>query len=233
MTCVVAEHPGRVLNITPIPPARVADQIRLVLEAFPVAAIKTGMLYSAEIIAAVEKALVPALKAGVPLVIDPVMVSSSGSVLLKKDAIRALKRFIRRADLITPNRDEAALLWGHPITNLKTLTEAARDLAEEFGRPSILAKGGHLKTGQAIDVLASVKGSQREFGVKRIPGVDPHGTGCTYSAAIAAGLAKGLSVPEAVELGKRFITRAIRRRFEIGSYQLLNHLAEGKFRTED
>src|SRR6202453_2872983 len=80
VTCVVAEHPGRVLNITPLPPERVADQIRLVLEAFPVAAIKTGMLHSAGIIAAVEKAIRPTLKKGVPLVIDPVMVASSGRV---------------------------------------------------------------------------------------------------------------------------------------------------------
>ena len=88
VTCVVAEHPGRVLNITPLPPGRVADQIRLVLEAFPVAAIKTGMLHSAEIIHAVEKAIAPALKAGVPLVIDPVMVASSGhALLMKKDAV--------------------------------------------------------------------------------------------------------------------------------------------------
>src|SRR5277367_3519528 len=83
VTCVVAEHPGRVLNMTPLPPERVADQIRLVLEAFPVAAIKTGMLYSAEIIEAVMEAIKPALAQGVPLVIDPVMVSSSGTVLLK------------------------------------------------------------------------------------------------------------------------------------------------------
>src|SRR5208282_5194003 len=106
VTCVVAEHPGRVLNITPIPPERVADQIRLVLEAFPVSAIKTGMLYSAEIIAAVMEAIRPALKDGVPLVIDPVMVASSGRVLLKKDAIRKLKKFIAYADIVTPNRDE-------------------------------------------------------------------------------------------------------------------------------
>src|SRR5580692_7816465 len=76
VTCVVAEHPSRVLNITPLPPARVADQIRLVLEAFPVVAIKTGMLYSAEIIAAVERALAPAFARNVPLVVDPVMVAS-------------------------------------------------------------------------------------------------------------------------------------------------------------
>src|SRR5471030_623511 len=121
VTCVVAEHPGRVLNMTPIPPERVADQIRLVLEAFPVAAIKTGMLYSAEIIEAVAEAIAPALKAGVPLVVDPVMVASSGKVLLKKDAIRALRKFICSATIVTPNRDEAALLWGAAITNLKTL----------------------------------------------------------------------------------------------------------------
>jgi len=226
VTCVVAEHPGRVLNITPIPPERVADQIRLVLEAFPVAAIKTGMLYSREIIEAVAKAIEPVLKEGVPLVVDPVMVASSGKVLLKKDAIRALRRLIGSATIVTPNRDEAALLWGEAISNLATLQKAAQQLAAEFGGPAILAKGGHLKTGQAIDVLAFSDGKLREFGVKRIPGVDPHGTGCTYSAAIAAGLAKGLSVGEAVTLGKKFITRALKRRFEIGTYQLLNHLPE-------
>ena len=224
VTCVVAEHPGRVLNITPIPPERVADQIRLVLEAFPVAAIKTGMLFSAEIIAAIEETIAPALAKGVPLVIDPVMVASSGKVLMKKDAVRALRKFIPQATLITPNRDEAALLWGRPITNLKMLAEAARDLAATFEHPHVLAKGGHLRTGQAVDVLASPTGRTREFAVKRIPGVDPHGTGCTYSAAIAAGLARGLSLSQAVALGKKFITRALKRRFEIGPYQLLNHL---------
>jgi hydroxymethylpyrimidine/phosphomethylpyrimidine kinase len=223
VTCVVAEHPGRVLNITPIPAGRVADQVRLVLEAFPVAAIKTGMLHSAEIIAAVAKTIAPALQRGVPLVVDPVMVASSGKVLMKKDAIRALRKFIARATLITPNRDEAELLWGGPITDLETLTEAALGLAHDFRHPSFLVKGGHLKTGQAIDALAFPDGRVREFAAKRIPGVDPHGTGCTYSAAIAAGLARGLTVTEAVVLGKAFITRALRRRFEIGPYQLLNH----------
>jgi hydroxymethylpyrimidine/phosphomethylpyrimidine kinase len=130
------------------------------------------------------------------------------------------------ATMVTPNRDEAALLWGSSISNLEELRKAARELAEEFGGPAILAKGGHLKTGQAIDVLALPDGKLKEFGVKRIPGVDPHGTGCTYSAAIAAGLAKGLSVPQAVGLGKKFITQALKRRFEIGDYQLLNHLPE-------
>jgi hydroxymethylpyrimidine/phosphomethylpyrimidine kinase len=223
VTCVVAEHPGRVLNISPIPAARVADQIRLVLEAFPVAAIKTGMLYSADIIAAVAKAVGPALARGIPLVVDPVMVASSGRVLLKKDAIRMLRKFISVATIVTPNRDEAALLWGRPITSLAALDEAARELALAFGHPWFLAKGGHLRTVQAVDVLASPEGRLRRFRAKRIPGIDPHGTGCTYSAAIAAGLAKGLTIGEAVLLGKTFINRALRRRFEVGRYQLLNH----------
>jgi len=224
VTCVVAEHPGRVLHITPLPPGRVADQVRLVLEAFPVAAIKTGMLHSAGIIAAVERAIAPALKRGVPLVVDPVMVASTGRVLLRKDAIAALRKLMARADLITPNRDEAALLWGRPVADLQALDEAALALAREFGHPHVLAKGGHLKTGEAVDALASPEGRLVHFRARRIPGVDPHGTGCTYSAAIAAGLAKGLTLTESVVLGKSFITRALRRRFEIGPYQLLNHL---------
>lgn len=223
VTCVVAEHPGRVLNITPIPPERVADQIRLVLEAFPVAAIKTGMLHSAEIIAAVAKAIAPALAQGVPLVVDPVMVASSGKILMKKDAIRALRKFIPQATIVTPNRNEAELLWGKPITNLQTLRKAALGLAKGFCYPHFLVKGGHLKTGRAVDVLASPDGRVQHFEAKRIPGIDPHGTGCTYSAAITAGLAKGLTVTEAVLLGKIFITRALSRRFQIGPYQLLNH----------
>jgi hydroxymethylpyrimidine/phosphomethylpyrimidine kinase len=224
VTCVVAEHPGRVLNITPLPAERVADQVRLVLEAFPVAAIKTGMLYSAEIIAAVSKTVAPALAQGVPLVVDPVMVASSGKVLLKKDAIRALRKFIASATLVTPNRDEAELLAGRPIRSLRELKPAALALARTFGGPAFLVKGGHLRTDQAVDVLAFADGRVHEFTAARIPNVDPHGTGCTYSAAITAGLARGLTLTEAVALGKVFITGAIRRRFEIGAYQLLNHL---------
>ncbi len=223
VTCVVAEHPGRVLNITPLAPERVADQIRLVLEAFPVAAIKTGMLHSAEIIAAVAKAIAPALAQGVPMVVDPVMVASSGKVLMKKNAIRALKNFIVMATLVTPNRDEAELLWGQPIRNLEALEAAALVLARRYRFPRFLVKGGHLRNGVALDVLAYPDGRVREFGTKRIPGIDPHGTGCTYSAAIAAGLAKSLTVTESVVLGKSFITRALHRRFEVGPYQLLNH----------
>jgi hydroxymethylpyrimidine/phosphomethylpyrimidine kinase len=224
VTCVVAEHPGRVLNITPLPPGRVADQVRLVLEAFPVAAIKTGMLYSAEIIRAVTKAIAPVLAKGVPLVIDPVMVASSGKVLMKKDAIAALRKLMALATIVTPNRDEAQLLWGRSIRDIGSLTRAAVELTENFPHTLFLVKGGHLKTDEAIDVLAYPDGRVTDFAAPRLPNVDPHGTGCTYSAAITAGLAKGLTPTESVLLGKIFIMRALKSRFEIGRYQLLNHL---------
>jgi hydroxymethylpyrimidine/phosphomethylpyrimidine kinase len=226
ITCIVAEHPGRVLRITPLPPARVAEQIRAVLEAFPVAAIKIGMLGSRAIIDAVEKAIGPALDAGVPLVIDPVMMASAGGSLLKNDALPALRRLIGRATLVTPNRDEAARLTGLTIDDLPALRAAALALARDFAGPHILVKGGHLRSGAAVDLLASPKGKITRFASPRIRNVDPHGTGCTYSAAIAAGLTRDLALPAAIALAKKFITRALKQRLKIGAYEMLNHFAE-------
>ena len=222
VTCVVAEHPGRVLSIEPLPPLRVVEQIRLVAEAFPVGAVKTGMLYSREIIEAVAAALAEMLPQ-VPLVIDPVMVASSGGVLLQPEAVAALEtRLLPRAALVTPNLDEAELLLGEPIRNPQALAPAARRLAAKYGVP-FLVKGGHLRTEEALDVLSDGK-TERFFSEKRMPGVNPHGTGCTFSAAIASGLAHGLPLDEAVAKGKRFITRAIAGRLRYGGYDLLNHL---------
>ena len=228
VTCVVAEHPGRVLRVTPLPPARVAEQIRAVLEAFPVAAIKTGMLGSRAIIDAVERAIGSALEAGVPLVVDPVMMASAGGSLLKNDALPALWRLMGRATLVTPNRDEAARLGGRSIGDLRALRAAARTLAGDLDGPHVLVKGGHLRTGAAVDWLASPEGKVARFSAPRIRGIDPHGTGCTYSAAIAAALARGLALPEAVASGKRFIADALARRLSIGGYAMLNHLPAGR-----
>jgi hydroxymethylpyrimidine/phosphomethylpyrimidine kinase len=226
ITCIVAEHPGRVLNLTPLPARRVADQIAMVLEAFPVAAIKTGMLFSAEIITAVTQAIGPALQQRVPLVIDPVMVASTGNALMKRRAHQALRELLAQATLITPNRDELASLTGRAVTDLVSLEQAARELARTLAGPAVLAKGGHLQGAKAIDLLVTPDGKLRRFSSARVPGIDPHGTGCTYSAAIAAGLARGLPLRDAVAQGKRFITRALRRRLQIGGYPLLNHLPE-------
>jgi hypothetical protein len=134
VTCVVAEHPGRVLNITPIPPERVADQIRLVLEAFPVAAIKTGMLYSAEIIAAVEEAVARRWR-GRAAGDRSGHGGEHGKRAAEEGRDPALRKFIARATIVTPNRDEAALLWGKPITIWRRWTKRRSDLAKALSPP--------------------------------------------------------------------------------------------------
>ncbi len=221
LTCVVAEHPGRVLRVTPLPPARVAEQITAVLEAFPVAAIKIGMLGSLGIVEAVERALVVPLQAGVPLVLDPVLAASAGGTLLARGALPALRRMIAQATLVTPNRAEAEVLAGHPVVGEPALRAVALELAINLAGPHILVKGGHGHGREAIDWLASPRGIVKALRAPRIPHIDLHGTGCTYASAIAAGLAHGLPLSQAVTQGKRFITRALRQRVKIGAYAML------------
>ena len=204
ITCVVAEVPGKVSAIQPIEPGIVAEQIRLLFEAFPIAAVKTGLLYSREIIEAVADALQP----GIPLVVDPVMVSTSGHSLLQQDAIALYReRLFPMARVITPNLAEAAVLLGRPLANLDDMRAGACELAAQFGT-ALLLKGGHLREAVATDLLCD--GSEiYEFSVPFVPGVSTHGTGCTYSAAIAAEIARGCKLVEAVASAKRFVTKAI------------------------
>jgi hydroxymethylpyrimidine/phosphomethylpyrimidine kinase len=222
VTCVVAEHPGRVSRITAEPPAMVAEQIRLVFEAFPVAAAKTGMLFSAGIIRRVAREMRRRRKT--KLVVDPVMVATSGAALLKPDAERALAReLFPLAAVVTPNLDEAARLLGRKLKTPQAAKEAAVELARKWKVP-FLVKGGHLGLKRAEDFLAWPNGKTRVFSAKRVQGVETHGTGCTYSAAICAGLAKGLALEKAVMEAKGFITRAILGHLKIGGYTPLNHL---------
>jgi len=222
VTCVVAEHPGRVSRITAVEPSMVAEQIRLVFEAFPVAAAKTGMLFSSGIIRAVAKEM--RRRKRTKLVVDPVMVATSGAPLLKPEAERALAReLFPLAAVVTPNLDEAARLVGKRLKTPKAVEVAARELAKKWKVP-FLVKGGHLRQEVARDYLAWPNGKLRVFSSQRIRGVETHGTGCTYSAAICAGLARGLSLESAVAKAKGFITRAIRRYLKIGHYTPLNHL---------
>ena len=222
VTCVVAEHPGRVSRITAESPSMVAEQIRLVFEAFPVAAAKTGMLFSAGIIRSVARELRRRRK--MKLVVDPVMLATSGAALLKPEAERAMAReLFPLAAVVTPNLDEAARLLGRKLKTPEAAKKAAVELSRKWKVP-FLVKGGHLKLKAAADYLAWPNGKTRVFSAKRVRGVETHGTGCTYSAAICAGLAQGLSLEKAVSKGKAFITRAIRRHLKIGRYTPLNHL---------
>ncbi|MGB8165978.1 MAG: bifunctional hydroxymethylpyrimidine kinase/phosphomethylpyrimidine kinase [Chthoniobacteraceae bacterium] len=206
ITCVVAEVPGKVSMIQAIEPRIVAEQIRLLFEAFPIAAVKTGMLYSREIIIAVVDALAPF--AG-PLVVDPVMVATSGDPLLQADAVALYReRLIPRATLVTPNLDEVRTLLGRPVTNLDEMRRAGIELVAQFGT-SFLIKGGHLREAIATDLLCEDGGAVHEFSAPFVPGVSTHGTGCTYAAAITAGLGKGLVLRDAVAEAKEFLTRAV------------------------
>lgn len=222
ITCVVAEVPGKVSAIQPITPEIVAEQIRLSFEAFPVAAAKTGMLYSCEIIEAVLAAL---SDKSCPLVVDPVMVATSGAPLLRADAIALYReQLLPRAAVATPNLDEARVLLDAPIPDLAAMRAAGPALVARYGT-AFLIKGGHLRERIATDLLFLRDGSVHEYSAPFVEGVSTHGTGCTYSAAIATGLARGLDLPSAVGEAKQFVTRAITNFLRWGATDALHHFA--------
>lgn len=225
VTCVVSELPGKVSRIDPCVAVMVQDQVEVLLKGFPIAAVKTGMLYSKEIIAAVAgvfQAMPPRLRP--PIIVDPVMIATSGDPLLQADAVAAYESLLfPLATLLTPNLDEASALLGKKISQRDQLTDAAKELFQRYGC-AILLKGGHLQGAEAVDVLITADGVS-EFTAPFIPNVSTHGTGCTYSAAITAGLAQGLTLSTAAAQGKRYITAAIGQSFQWQGVQALNHSA--------
>jgi hydroxymethylpyrimidine/phosphomethylpyrimidine kinase len=209
ITCIVAETPGLVSEIEAVSAEMVCAQMEVLLKSFPVAAIKTGLLFSGEIVSAVARTLrAHAARATSTLVIDPVMVATSGDLLLRDDAVEAYEHeLFPLAALVTPNLDEAARLLGEPIGDLQAMRTAGARLTERYRIP-VLLKGGHLSGQNAIDLLF-VAGKVVEFSAPFSRGIATHGTGCTYSAAIAAGLASGLSLEGAVRRAKQFVTATI------------------------
>jgi hydroxymethylpyrimidine/phosphomethylpyrimidine kinase len=213
VTCVVAEVPGEVRSIQPIRSQIVHDQLNLSLTHFPVAAIKTGMLHSRQIIDLVCQAYEALPRNERPyLVVDPVMIATSGEALVQPDAVEWYKsRLFPLADLITPNLDEAATILDTRVDSLEGMREAAVHLYQEYRVP-FLVKGGHLKLNQAVDLLIDHDGTH-EFSEPYQHGVSTHGTGCTYSSAVAANLALGLPLGEAVSVAKKYTTLAINNSF--------------------
>jgi hydroxymethylpyrimidine/phosphomethylpyrimidine kinase len=212
VTCVVAETPGKVSRVAPVSADMVREQIEVLANSFSIAAMKTGLLCSTEIVSAVARAVVDLVRQ-IPLIVDPVMISSSGQQLLRPEAIDAYeKELFPLATLITPNLDEAGKLLGRKIEDRQAMEEAAGALAEKYG-VSILLKGGHLLAGdQAIDIFFA-DGKLTELSARFVRDVTTHGTGCTYSAAIAAGLARGLSLEDAIRRAKDFVTASIAQHF--------------------
>ena len=204
ITLLTVQNTVRVSRVVVMPPALVLEQLAAVLEDIPPGAAKTGALGSAEMVEAVARA---ARDFTFPLVVDPVMVSKHGLSLLPDAAAAAIRELLLpRAFLIAPNVPEAEALTGMKILTLEDMRGAACRL-RELGARAVLIKGGHLE-GDATDLLFD--GAQwHEFPAPRVATPHTHGTGCTYSAAITAGLAQGLALAGAVARAKRFIHQAI------------------------
>jgi hydroxymethylpyrimidine/phosphomethylpyrimidine kinase len=214
ITAITAQNTLGVFGIHDIPPETVARQIDAVLEDIGADAVKTGMLSSEAIIEAIAESL--SRHPIENLVVDPVMVAKSGDHLLQESAQEALRsRLLPLAILVTPNVPEAEVLSGIGIVNETDLHRAAERI-HALGPRYVLMKGGHLEGNEAVDYLFNGETMQR-FSAPRIPSRNTHGTGCTFSSAIASYLARGLDVPNAVAHAKKYLTGAIRHGLPLGA----------------
>ncbi|PNV76115.1 bifunctional hydroxymethylpyrimidine kinase/phosphomethylpyrimidine kinase [Leptospira inadai serovar Lyme] len=226
LTCLTAQNPDGVSGILEVDPDFLEKQIRAIFSYFPVAAIKTGMLFSQPIISKLSALIREFKDSGnsFRLVVDPVMVATSGAKLLQDNAIESLiQELIPLADLITPNLDEANLLGIDRVSSLSEMQPAAESLSRKYGL-NVLLKGGHLRNvNEAADVLSVPNGDTTFYSKPFVPNFYPHGTGCTYSSAIASYWAKGHSLSEAISLAKEFLHAAIEQAYSIGRSKTLNH----------
>jgi hydroxymethylpyrimidine/phosphomethylpyrimidine kinase len=226
ITLITVQNSLCLSRVEVLPVDLVAEQIAALLEDCPPAAAKTGALGSIAIVEAIARM---AAAFAFPLVVDPVMVSKHGRSLFPAEAVEALlTHLLPVAALVTPNLDEAEALTGIPVRTPANMREAARRLHGRGAR-AVLVKGGHLAGdagSDAIDILYD--GAEfREFSAPRIATRHTHGTGCTYSAAITAGLARGLALADAVGRAKQFISEAIRTNPGLGhGAGPVNHFAE-------
>jgi hydroxymethylpyrimidine/phosphomethylpyrimidine kinase len=219
VTLLTVQNTRSVRLVRTLEPELVIAQLDAILEDIPPAAAKTGALGNGVIVRAVAERLA---REHFPIVVDPVMISKHGVPLMTDAAQSAVKEFLLPvAFLVTPNLAEAAALSGIPVDNPAAMEEAAKRIAS-FGPAAVLVKGGHLP-GEALDLLYW-KGETFRYTAPRVATKNTHGTGCTYSAAITAELAKGHDLPAAVDRAKRFITLAIQSNPGLGKgYGPVNH----------
>lgn len=214
IVALTAQNTKSVTGIHPVPPAFVKAQMDAVFDDLDVAAVKIGMLATADLIHAVADGLIRHKARNI--VLDPVMIAASGGRLLQEDAIEALKhRLLPLATIVTPNLPEAAALLGTAIAATEdAMAEQAHSLTQ-LGAAHVLIKGGHASGADSVDILVSQGGKRQRFIAPRLETRNTHGTGCTLSSAIASGLAHGLDLAEAVALAKRYISSAIAASDEI------------------
>jgi hydroxymethylpyrimidine/phosphomethylpyrimidine kinase len=214
VTALTAQNTRGVQGIHAVPAGFVATQLESVLSDLDVVAIKTGMLADGQIVEAVARALRPV--SSIPLIVDPVMVATSGDVLLSPEAVAALKRdLFPLADLITPNLAEAAILLGSAKAESEAeMLDQSRALLG-LGCRAVLLKGGHTQGEAAVDLLADATGTER-LALARLDTPHTHGTGCTLSAAVAALLARGATLAEAARRAKAYVWHGLRHGRALG-----------------
>ena len=222
VTAITAQNTQGVTGMLEIPKDLVQAQIDAVISDIGADAVKTGMLSSVELITLVADTIKSLNLKNV--VVDPVMIAKGGDRLLREDAIETLRtKLLPIATIITPNIPEAETLTGITISNLEDSSSAAKMIVD-MGVTSVIVKGGHLIDNEAIDIFYDGK-NFREFRSPRIETKNTHGTGCTFSSAIAAGLARGIELTDAIGKAKEYVTEAIRTNLNIGhGHGPLNHL---------
>jgi len=213
ITSITAQNTYEVRAVFDLPLNIIEAQFRAVVEDIGVDASKTGMLSNSDIVKLVANLV---KNYGLPVVVDPVMIAKSGASLLKEEAVEALMRYlIPVATVVTPNRFEAERLTGLSINSLSDAKKAAKYIVEELGAQAVVLKGGHIEGDESVDILY-YSGTFKEFRAKRIHTKNTHGTGCSFSAAITAELAKGKPIDEAVKIAKMFVTAAIEHGLQLG-----------------
>ena len=224
ITCVTAQNPKRVRDIQTCEPVVVRRQIEAVFEELPPSAVKTGMLFSPGIVRVVAGFF--RRRNAPPLIVDPVLVATSGARLINAAALRAVQsQLLPIAMLVTPNLHETAVLVGRPIGSVEDMRRAARQIKSRFGCAA-LVKGGHLRGGrEAVDIFYDGE-TELLLAAPFVKGVSTHGTGCAYSAAIAGYLALGCDLERAVGRAKRYVTGAIAGSVIAGGHAVLNHFWE-------
>jgi hydroxymethylpyrimidine/phosphomethylpyrimidine kinase len=206
ITLITVQNTLRLSRVDVLDAELILQQIEAVVSDIPPAAAKTGALGSRAVVEAVASA---AVGFTFPLVVDPVMIGKHGAPLVSDSALDAVREsLLPRSFLLMPNLPEAEALAGFAVRTVTDMERAARMLAK-MGARNVLVKGGHLER-DAVDVLILEDGNSRIYAAPRIATQHTHGTGCTYSAAVTAGLAQGLPLPEAVDRAKKFVTEAIR-----------------------
>jgi hydroxymethylpyrimidine/phosphomethylpyrimidine kinase len=229
ITAITAQNTMNVIDVMAVPYDIVRKQLKAVLDDFNIGAIKVGMLFTKEN-ALVLKEL---YNNKIPLVLDPVMVSTSGNSLILDETIEAIKQeLFPLATIITPNLNEASILLGREIISIDDMIEGGKEFIKSYGLNAVLIKGGHLNGDEMVDILYS-KDSREHIILKskKIETKNTHGTGCTLSSAIAAYLSIGNNLEDSVRMSKDYITRAIFEAKDItlgNGHGAVNHFFEPK-----